>query len=115
MFPAEDLTAVVRAYFRAVLTHDRALFARSVLTDRDLDGLLPPRSPRCALARLIAEVERAVVSADAQHLPRTLVRVRLAGTTHLMMVQRTAAGPRIDLREGLDAAAARTLAVAAAC
>ena len=93
---AAPIATAVRTYFRALLLGDRELLRSVALPDQDLAPCTARPTARPPVARLLAEIERMVVTCRGQDAGRHQLAVRLGGEQHRLVVLVTAQGPRIE-------------------
>jgi hypothetical protein len=105
---AAPIAAAIRTYFRALLLGDRELLRSVAWSDHELAPWLARPTARPPVARLLAEIERMVVTCRGQEHGRHPIEVRLGGELHRLVVHATAKGPRIEAcREPVMSTAAR--------
>lgn len=97
------VAAVVRTYFRALLTGDRELLASTSLPHPELASLVPARSPSATVAPMLAELGHLQLTHDELPAERHLVKAFLGGVVHLLVLRDTPLGPRVDLRHAIEA------------
>ena len=97
------VAAVVRTYFRALLTGDRELLATVSLPHPELGSLVPARSPTAAVAPMLAELGHLQMTHEPLPAERHLVKAFLGGVVHLLVLRDAPLGPRVDLRHAIEA------------
>lgn len=99
----EPIVSAARTFLHAQLLGDRELLVSSCLPHPELASLLPTRPPHPALAERLGELDRMQASTLELRNQRHLVRAYFGGTIHLLVVQETTDGARVDPRYPIEA------------